>query len=47
MEKTKKVKIKNYKQEESQNKESTERDRNKDINRNKGNRQALPLQQEK
>ena len=36
-----------YKQEESQNKENTERDGYKDINRNKENRQASELQQEK
>ena len=35
-----------YKQEESQNKENTERDGDKDINRNKENRQPSELQQE-
>ena len=35
-----------YKQEESQNMENTERDGDKDINRNKENRQPSELQQE-
>ena len=36
-----------FKQEESQNKENTERDGDKDINRNKENRHPSELQQDK